>query len=186
MTSYYVQTFECVFPHNWGSNTSSDVDSSNGLLTSFLDGVDPHIRTKTNQFFSYTNQRIYHVGSSVYPPSAPLQKASVSFNSELLGSNYFEWDDKRFDNYLGFMGIAWKTTYSWTNDPDVNYSGWVTEVAGLIHSSKSNTTLWGTDSGVINIYVFKYKYADQPSTGWGYFPVVYMGNNKNYDLKIDL
>lgn len=186
MTNYYIRTFESTFSHNWNENTGvgeKPLDSDNEILTSFIDEAttEARIRTKDGNFFSYTAQRVFHVGSSVYPPQTPLGSAAAAFYSKLLDNSYFTWNDKRFDTALGFSGASWLNTYTWTN-PDTNYTVWLQEIVDFVDNQKGSMTDWGTDTDIINIYVFKYKYANQPSTGWGYFPLFFMGNDAQYDV----
>ena len=186
MTTFYIRTLEAEFTHSWGSN-SSEIDSSNYLLTSYQDGAssDPYLKTKYNNFFRYINQEVYYLGG-VYPSSSPISKTSGGFSSTNLSDKYFIINDYRLDNSLGFSGAGWEN-YDWTN-PDTDYSTWVNEVATLINTGKENTCseVWGCDNGEINLYILKYKYSDQPSTGWGYYPIFNKGNDANHDSIITI
>jgi len=190
MTDYYVQTIETSFPHEWGKNSGTGekpVDSTNNILTSFLrdegddNGPTPHIRTKSGYTLSYPNQRIFSLGAGgYYPRQLPIGSTSDNFLSDVIAVDNYEWWDKRLDDYTGFWSQAWYNTYSWT-DPDSDYSTWLQEVVDFIDRLKGTADYWGTDRGEINIYVFKYRYADYPTSGWAYYPIFYQGNNVAYD-----
>lgn len=191
MTNYYIQTLETHFSHEWGQNTGTGdrpVDSTNNILTSYMfDGGDgggetPHIRTKEEYTLSYSGQNIYHFGAGGYPPAIPVGKTIESMPMVNIGDNYFKWWDKQFDNYLGFMGGSWDSSFSWTNNPDINYAGWLQELVDFIDTRIQTLDVWGEDTSDINIYIFKYRYANQPPTGWGYFPIYYRGDSVSHDL----
>jgi len=144
-------------------------------------GLTPHIRTKDGYTLSYDGQRIYHLSGSVYPSSFPIGRESTLFHSNVIGDDFFTWWDKRLDDYLGFWSQSWVNTYSWT-DPDINYSVWLQEVVDFIDNLKDSVPEWGADNNEINVYIFKYKYADYPTSGqWAYYPIFYKGNSTSCD-----
>ena len=183
MTTYYVKTFECIFPFNWGESG----DSTNGMLTAYVN-TDPFIKTKEDYTLKFQDQQIFFLAANSNTPVIPPTNSGTLYLSlQNLPGTYFIWNDKNLSGYLGFSGAGWANApRNWTS-PDVNYTTWLNELASYIEEAKGGNTDWGEYSGGINIYVFKYKYANQPTlSSWGYFVFTYKGNDSTRDLEITI
>ncbi len=182
MTTYYVKTFECIFPFNWGQ----EGDSINGMLTAYLNGSDPYIKTKEDHTLKFQDQQIFYLAaSSATPSSPPANTGTLYIALQSLPGKYMVWDDKRLDGYLGFSGIGWASGgKNWTS-PDSNFAVWQQELVDYIETAKAGNADWGVDSGGINIYIFKYKYNNQPTvSAYGYFVFIFKGNDFTRDLEL--
>ena len=92
-----------------------------------------------------------------------------------------KWNDiYHNDAGEGFNG-RW-SNYGWT-DPNVNITTFKNEICTFFNSAKTvDSSIYGSDSGTINVYLIKYQYTNSKAIAW--FPIFMKGNNPYRDETI--
>lgn len=168
MTTYYIRTFELAYDGNW----NTDVRTTEGLLHSYPDSTNTPVSVE--RLIEEGTEKYYHLYNSS-KAVAPI-KDIVFYNEEVPT---ITWNDKNLSGTLGFASGVWGDgTHGWTN-PDVDLDTFKQELCQYFEDSKNEA--YGLDNGNNNLYLFKYRYNDYPSSGWAYYPVFMKGSDPQKD-----
>jgi len=164
MTTYYIRVFECDFQGAFNSNIKSKYD----MLHSYPDGDATVVKVlnlneDANDLYYYT---------SLAAKRSPPDQTTPQYYSQSGG--LLTWDDRYLDDGAGsgFATANW-VSEGWTS-PQIDLDTFKQELCQFFEDAKDAG--YGEDHGTNNLYIFKYKYTNEPDTGWAWY-VVYMKGN---------
>ena len=181
MTTYHVRQYQCIFPSNLGSGgeycDSTMLRESAKLVN--IRKIIPTIGYDDVYFSIAANNDAATYPDYLFSFNIPPLKSAETYTS--YSTDYYPlWYDVYLSANTGFNSTKW-VSQGWSN-PDTSYSTYLNELCTYFENSKDSA--YGLDKGTVNLYVFKYKYNDYPSSGWAYSPFFMKGNDTEYDSLI--
>jgi len=189
--NYYIRTFTCDFPFDFGGGGNYGY-SENNALESYdepaLGSAETYACRTTPGVFSSTSQELIMIAYNSdrsSPPSKPDVTAS-SFIVQNGTTNYIYWSNYGLanGNYQCYTDVEWQNR-GWTN-PITDNATWLNELCSAFNTYVAPSHI--SNNNNYDVYVFKYKFTDCTNVGdqlnYNFFPIFIRGNDPNYDSKI--